>query len=72
VDPAQPTVVLEQVLEILGQRPPRELHRTSLRECWEWAIAHWDLTKVPRRKAVPIGHPGHSNERNSTAEPTRA
>ena len=27
--------------------------RTGLREVWDWSLAHWDLGKVPRQRALP-------------------
>jgi glutamyl-Q tRNA(Asp) synthetase len=37
------------VLEMLGMSPPRELRGADVAEVWRWAIAHWDITSVPRR-----------------------
>jgi glutamyl-Q tRNA(Asp) synthetase len=37
---------LWQVLEWLGQRPPRELERASVREIWAWAIPNWEPLRL--------------------------
>ena len=38
---------LEAALHFLGQACPAGL---SLAELWAWALAHWDLARVPRRR----------------------
>lgn len=45
---------LVRALRFLGQRPPADLVRAPVAEVWAWALAHWDLAAVPRRRALPI------------------
>ena len=35
-------------LNCLGQTPPAAKEFGSLRECWDWAIRHWVISKAPR------------------------
>ena len=48
VDAAQPVPVLLRTLRFLGQAPPAELDEADGGQVWRWAIAHWDLARVPR------------------------
>lgn len=50
---AAPLPVLVRVLEFLGQPVPPEVRETDLDSFWRWAIAHWQLGRVPRRLAIP-------------------
>lgn len=43
---------LHRALELLGQHPPAELARDSLSQLWQWAIAHWDVSRIPRKNIV--------------------
>jgi len=47
IDAAAPVPALFAALDFLGQTPPPELRAASLGELWSWAIAHWDLARVP-------------------------
>ncbi len=38
-------------LSFLGQQPPATLARASVSEVWAWALAHWQLARVPRQRA---------------------
>lgn len=49
----QPHIVLHAVLEFLGQQPPHESYGAGLAELWHWALAHWQLARVPRRLHLP-------------------
>lgn len=53
VDPTQPISSLVAALDFLGQKPPTELAGADLREVWQWALAHWDLARVPRQRSLP-------------------
>jgi glutamyl-Q tRNA(Asp) synthetase len=53
VDPAHPAPVLARALAFLGHAPPPELARAGTGTLWEWAIAHWDRTRIPRVRAIP-------------------
>ena len=46
-----PVLALEKALRFLGQNPPQQL---TLSELWEWAQAHWDITRVPRKASHPV------------------
>lgn len=39
--------MLWQALAFLGQHPPDGLRRESQKRLWEWALAHWQLNRVP-------------------------
>lgn len=34
---------LVDALRFLGQQPPAELHRATLHDAWQWALANWQL-----------------------------
>lgn len=44
----QPSALLCAALAFLGQQPSATLRDASLEACWQWAIAHWDMTRIPR------------------------
>lgn len=51
IDPANPVSCWRQALIILGHPPPAELNEvTALRD---WAIAHWNAQKIPKRMELP-------------------
>lgn len=52
IDAADPVPALVAALEFLGQAPPREL--ASVGEFWGWALRHWDLARVPRRRSLHV------------------
>lgn len=45
---------LIKALSFLGQNPPDELRHTSLNELWAWMLSHWQLSKVPTQRALPL------------------
>lgn len=47
LDPDRPAGPLTAALRLLGQRPPAGLERETPATIWAWAIAHWDLERVP-------------------------
>ena len=49
---AAPLPVLGRVLRFLGQSVPPEVCESDLDSFWRWAIAHWQLERVPRRRAI--------------------
>lgn len=58
--PLEPAAALPQLLEVfalLGLAPPQELARADLAAAWTWAMAHWDLTRLPRRLELPLESP---------------
>jgi glutamyl-Q tRNA(Asp) synthetase len=54
VDAAQPLPALIAALSFLGQQPPRDLERATVRALWAWAIENWRLDRVPRVKSAPV------------------
>jgi glutamyl-Q tRNA(Asp) synthetase len=48
-----PETVVACALEYLGHPPPGDLRRAPPREQWTWAIARWDLARVPREAQRP-------------------
>lgn len=36
-----------QALQFLGQQPPADLQSARLQEVWQWAIAHWQIQRIP-------------------------
>jgi glutamyl-Q tRNA(Asp) synthetase len=53
-----PVPALYAALRFLGQAPPPELARASLSEFWQWAVAHWETARVPRRRAASADFSG--------------
>lgn len=53
VDAVRPGPALCAALAFLGQQPPPELFGASPRELWAWAVANWQLVRVPRGPACP-------------------
>jgi len=52
IDTRQPVATLCRVLEFLDQRPPPGLREASLDEFWDWAIANWDVGRLPSRRLI--------------------
>jgi glutamyl-Q tRNA(Asp) synthetase len=48
IDPGNPLPALIATLSFLGQRPPPDLARATIKEFWEWAQKNWKLERVPR------------------------
>ena len=44
--------VLFRALGFLGQDPPGELLGADIPSLWSWAIANWDMGKVPKTKLI--------------------
>lgn len=51
--PAGPQA-LASALAFLGHAPPPELHSAPARELLTWGIAHWDLARLPKARAIAI------------------
>lgn len=47
-DAAKPLPALVAALSFLGQQPPRDLTRGTVKELWDWALKNWNMTRVPR------------------------
>ena len=54
LDPGKAVGQLWQVFELLGLAPPQALQKAGLQDCWDWAIAAWDMEKLTNRRAVPL------------------
>jgi glutamyl-Q tRNA(Asp) synthetase len=48
VDAARPLPALVAALSFLGQQPPRNLARATVRELWTWAAENWNFARIPR------------------------
>lgn len=53
LDEDSPGPSLVAALDFLGQAPLEELRRAPVAEIWSWALAHWRLERVPRRRTLP-------------------
>jgi glutamyl-Q tRNA(Asp) synthetase len=49
VDISRPILQLIMALRFLGQAPPTELERDSVKTLWEWAIYNWNPKAIPLR-----------------------
>ncbi len=52
LDQNRPVAELCKALVFLGQDPPVSLSEASVDEFWVWAIAHWQLSRVPRQRQI--------------------
>ena len=70
VDSSRPGPALFAALEFLGQNPPPEMLGDSVQELWAWAMANWQLARVPAGPLSPAAVPGPSawNSRVETGE----
>ncbi|MBE9609629.1 tRNA glutamyl-Q(34) synthetase GluQRS [Chitinilyticum piscinae] len=48
------TNLLVLVLQLLGQNPPAGAQLWGLSGLWEWAVAHWTVSKIPHCKAISV------------------
>jgi glutamyl-Q tRNA(Asp) synthetase len=48
ITPQAAPMLVFQALQFLGQHPPVEIKNATLDEMWRWAIANWQLDKVPK------------------------
>ena len=44
--------LLCDVLKFLDQNPPAGLSASSINDIWSWAMAHWDVTRVPGKTHI--------------------
>ncbi len=49
---------LWHALHFLGQAPPDGLKKASQEPLWAWALGHWSLTKVAKRRVIVADEPG--------------
>jgi len=52
VDPGRPLEALRQALAFLGHAPPPGID--DVRVLWDWAFAHWERARIPRRRALAV------------------
>ncbi len=64
VDPADGVAILKRVMRFLGQATYPGDARSSLREFWQWAVATWDLARVPSVRAASLAE----NDRQHSVE----
>lgn len=54
-----PVPLLWQALVFLNQEPPPELADQTLETFWQWAITHWRMQRIPRKRSLHApAHPG--------------
>jgi glutamyl-Q tRNA(Asp) synthetase len=51
---AAPLPQLCSVFSLLGLAPPRSLASGTISAAWHWAIAQWNLNKIPKRLDLPV------------------
>ena len=54
VNEKKPAETLFYLLSRLKQSPPAELKGAAPSELLEWAIAHWDVSRLPRVRSLPL------------------
>ena len=47
LEPARRSAQLCDIARLLGMNPPPELQHLQVAQFWDWAVAHWELKKVP-------------------------
>lgn len=45
---------LWHALDFLNQSPPSELKHADVNTCWEWAMAHWHFSQIPKAESINI------------------
>jgi glutamyl-Q tRNA(Asp) synthetase len=58
LDRVRPLPAIVQALAFLGLAPPPELLDGDLASAWQWAVGHFDLARLPPRRAVPLDEVG--------------
>ncbi|HEY7986381.1 MAG TPA: tRNA glutamyl-Q(34) synthetase GluQRS [Methylophilaceae bacterium] len=53
LDTSNTVQLICRALSLLGQHPPALLLNSSVNEVWQWAIAHWKLSAIPRVSQLP-------------------
>lgn len=54
LDANTPAAQLRRVFDLLGLAPPADLAQVSIEAAWRWAIAHWELRRVPKSLCLPL------------------
>ena len=52
IDAQQPLPALLKALRFLGHQTPGELAHADTDALWQWAIANWNVARIPRQRAV--------------------
>ncbi len=60
--------LLCRALDLLGQQPPAELRDGSADDVLAWAVAHWQLERVPRRPGIVVAADGGAADDGPRAE----
>jgi glutamyl-Q tRNA(Asp) synthetase len=58
IDPAAVSKGLTTTLTLLSQTPPPELVRSTVKDVWKWAFAHWDPQALAGRTRQLLSAPG--------------
>lgn len=54
IDNTSPQISLLAALNFLGQHPEKQLANASVTEIINWAIAHWQIEKVPKQQEIML------------------
>lgn len=54
IETANPCDELFKALVFLGQDPPVELKKENLSDLWHWAMEHWNPSRIPKKRGIPI------------------
>lgn len=54
IDPARASALLVRALDFLGQSPPADLAHAAPADVLAWAVAHWDVARIPRTRAIRV------------------
>jgi len=68
IDPAGGVAMLCRVMRFLGQADYPCPTGGSLREFWQWAIAAWDLARVPATRAASFAEAGSCQPKDRSAD----
>ena len=60
IDPAAAPKLLISTLTYLSQAPPPDLADSSIKDVWNWAVAHWRPQALAGRTEVRLSLPGDS------------
>ena len=54
IDLKNPSRVIFEALQFLGQMPPSEAIHSDLESLMKWAIKNWDINSIPKEKEIKI------------------
>ena len=60
IDPAAAPKLLTSTLTLLSQTPPPDLADSSIKDVWNWAVAHWQPQALAGRTEVRLSPSGDS------------